>query len=111
MFTNYKTLIIPLLFSLFAVVGCTKEEAGPSGCDVNFSYTAELQNEADALIQAGNTYGQDPTEANCNAFKNAYQVYLDAAEEIENCVQSGDRAEYEESIKNARDELDELECI
>ena len=49
---------------------CKKDD--PVSCN----YATEVQNEVNALSAAASAYGNDPSTANCNAFKTAYQNYI-----------------------------------
>ncbi|MCB0629430.1 MAG: hypothetical protein R2824_18340 [Saprospiraceae bacterium] len=105
-----KFFAVLFVLSLGTTISCTKNDPGPGGCAANFNYTAELQAEATALGNAASAYGQDPTTENCNAYKAAYQDYLDAAEDIKLCVPQADLAAYQQAIDDARDNLDALAC-
>ena len=83
---------------------CGKDD--PVGC----SYLTEVQNEADALTTALTTYSNDPSIANCNAYKDAYQDYLDALDEHNGCVLVGEQAAYQDAIDQAQAALDALQC-
>ncbi len=83
---------------------CGKND--PVGCN----YLTEVQNEADALTTALTAYSNNPTMANCNAYKNAYQDYLDALDDHHGCVLAGQQAAYQDSINQAQAALDALQC-
>lgn len=99
-----------MLISLGTTMACSKDSAGPAGCGASYNWSVEIQAEGNALGVAASAYAQDPTTENCNAYKAAYQDYLDAAEDIDNCVPSADRAAYQAAIDDARDNLDALTC-
>lgn len=99
-----------IALSLLSTLACSKDNPGPGGCAANFNYAVELQDESSALSAAASAYGNDPSTANCNAFKAAYQDYLDAAEDIRPCVLQADLSAYQAAIDDARDDLDDLTC-
>ncbi|MCB0619851.1 MAG: hypothetical protein KDC41_14310 [Saprospiraceae bacterium] len=98
-----------LLFSAAFLTACGgDDDADP--CGTNFNYTLDLQDEADALSAAASTYAANPTTANCNAFVSAYQDYLNAAEDIADCVPTADQAAYQQAIDDAQAALSALAC-
>lgn len=101
-----KTLLLTSVLCL-AFLGACKDDDDPVSCN----WTVELQDEADAVTAAATTYGNNPTPANCQAFKNAYQEYLDEAEKRIDCATvAGQREELENAIDQAQESLDNLQC-
>ena len=87
-------------------IGCKKDD-DPVGCN----YLTEVQNEANALSTATTEYGNDPTPAKCQAWKDAYQNYLNALEDNVECAAlSGDQAELQAAIDQAQASLDSIQC-
>lgn len=82
------------------------QETVTAGCN----YTLELENETNALSAAAATYGQDPTSANCEAYRQAYLNFLDEAEKLDNCVIGTERDAYRQAIDAAQAGLDALAC-
>ncbi len=84
---------------------CGKND--PNTCN----YVTEVQNESDALTAALTAYSNDPSTANCNAFKGAYQDYLNALEDHRSCaVAAGQGTAFQQAIDNAQASLDTLVC-
>ncbi len=80
-------------------------------CDESFNFAVELEAEADALIDATFEYSMDPSTENCEAFKEAYQSYLDAASQLQDCADEvGQGAEFQQALQDAQDGLDSLPC-
>ncbi|GJM31078.1 MAG: hypothetical protein DHS20C18_00790 [Saprospiraceae bacterium] len=98
-----------ILCSLFLATSCKKDDDG-SSCGDNFNYALELQAESSNLSAAAQTYAQDQTQENCEAYKTAVQNYLNAAADLDNCVPVGDRAAYQQAIDDSQDSLDALQC-
>ena len=73
-------------------------------------WTTELQAEAEALSNAASAFGADPTTANCEAYRSAFQDYLNAADDLDGCVPAADRPAYQQAIDEAQAELDALQC-
>src|SRR6188768_3102334 len=74
------------------------------------NYAEETQDELQAVIDASNAYGANPNPTTCNAYKSAFQDYLNALEDHDNCVPAGQEDEYHQSINQAQAELDALQC-
>ena len=100
-----------LLACLFVVcviisAGCNKG-SDPVSCN----YATELEAQATALTNAATVYGNDPTTANCNAYKNAYQDYIDALKGYEDCATTaGTHAEWQSAIDALQASLDTIQC-
>ena len=71
---------------IIASFGCGGDDPNdpPSGCNTVFSQT--FNGELDAISTAANAYGMDPSQDNCDALKDAYNDYLDALEDWEDCA-------------------------
>ena len=105
-----------IFFSLFLMVAvfgfwtCNKDDDKTDTC--SGAWASELSNEANAMISAAQTYGANPTPANCNAYKQAAQAYLDALEPYGNCaaLTGQDRADWQAAFDAAQESVDELDC-
>lgn len=95
-----------LLMGLLLFSACKKDDDPVTCAD----WASQLNDELNAVIAAATTYGSDPTPANCQAYKNAYQDYLDAAEGYVDCVPTADREQLQQDIDAAQAELDQLTC-
>jgi hypothetical protein len=75
------------------------------------NWATEVQDELDAVTAAATAYGNDPTNsAKCNAYKSAFQDYLNALEDHKGCVPSEQSAQLQQSIDAAQTSLDALQC-
>jgi|SRR5690606_40887170 len=105
---------IPIAFAALLVFSsCSKDDdAGPLGLGGGCAYTwsVRIADEITALGEAASAYSQDPSKANCEAYKKAYNDYLDEAEDIKPCVPAGEKDEFQKSIDEARQELNNLQC-
>jgi len=107
-----KLLIICCLTTMITMtIGCSKTNPlNPLGdCfDGRWAeqYTAELQIWVDAIT----TYNENPTEANCAEYKSAGKAYINALDEIYDCVPTADRAEIDQAINEAKADLDNESC-
>ncbi len=101
------------LFTLLALFACTlffscsKEKS----CSNNFNFYAELNDELQAVLAAQQTYLNDQTTANCEAFRTAYGNYLSEAKKLKDCAElSGQGAEYLKAIEDAEKSLNDIQC-
>ena len=70
------------MIAVFGFWTCDKDDDSDA-CSA--AWASELNNEANALINAAQVYGMDPTVANCNAYKQAAQAYVNALEPYGDC--------------------------
>ncbi|MGB5555513.1 MAG: hypothetical protein WBM83_12695, partial [Flavobacteriaceae bacterium] len=85
---NNNFLMIGCLATMISMaIGCSKDNPlNPAGnCfGGNWAekYTAELQ----AWSNAANAYAEDPSASNCTNYKNAGKTYLDAIDDLYDCI-------------------------
>lgn len=109
-------MIKKIFFSLFlaiAVFGfwtCDKSNDNNDLC--SGAWASELTNEANAMINAAQTYATNPTPANCNAYKQAAQDYLDALEPYGNCstLTGQDKVDWQNAVDGAQQSVNSLTC-
>ncbi|MDF1698313.1 MAG: hypothetical protein P1U56_20860 [Saprospiraceae bacterium] len=78
---------IYLLFAFALCFASCGGDDGPSGAECNsLGFTAEYEVELTAISEAATVWANDPTEANCDALKDAYNDYLDSLEKWEDCA-------------------------
>lgn len=103
-----------LFMSIFAISlfwSCGSSDPLEDKCGTSWSPADELQDEITALTNAATVYGQNPTIENCEAYKDAYQDYLDEIKDWEDCyVYVGQQAEFNQAIADAQASLDAFEC-
>lgn len=73
-----------VIVSLLGFGSCKKKSADPDFCAT--SWATQLSDEVNALSAAAQTYATNPTTENCNAYKGAYQSYLNALEPFADCA-------------------------
>jgi len=82
-----KKLISISLFVAFVIsfssISCKKDESDPGNCGTTWS--TQVVAESNALSNAITVYASDPTAQNCNAYKTAYQNYLNAIKPFAEC--------------------------
>ena len=102
----FQTLIIGIcIMSIPFFSSCGDNDPDP--CD----YVEETQDELQAVNDASTAWSADPTNvAKCNAFKVAYQEYLDALEDEVDCVRAEDQQAYDQAIDDAQDAINAFQC-
>jgi hypothetical protein len=106
-----KIKIYTVLFIVFIIAGissCKKNE------DVNCSvaWATELSDELNAIAAAAQVYATNPTTANCLAYKQAAQAYLNALKPFGECtlLTGQDRIAWENALAEAQESVDNIEC-
>lgn len=111
--SGFKALCIAALFSVGFIGACNNDDDGGGGGCGSFSWATEVESEFTALFETALAYGSDPTTANCERYKSAFRDYVDALDGLENCLgvlSAQDRQDYNEALKDAEDELNNLPC-
>lgn len=104
-----KLPLFLILLSIQAFVSCQKNSV-IDPCQGQ-TYQTQFQDEINAVNTAASNYAMDPTTSNCNAFKSAYNNYIDALDAWDACATvAGQRTEYEQAKNDARAALDDLSC-
>jgi hypothetical protein len=106
-----KLIYLTFFSSALILTACGDDDDNASACGANYNFQVELAAEAQILTDAAVLYANDPTTANCNAYVAAFNAYLDAAEDLEDCaILSGQQVEFNQAIDDARASLDALQC-
>ena len=103
---NAQFPLVIVLFGFLVLFSCKKEDVAPcSG-----AWATELSNEISAIGTAASIYSMDPSDANCNMMKAAYQDYIDALRPYGNCsaLTGTSRSDWQEAIDEAEDDLETL---
>lgn len=103
---NVSFQLLAVIFCFTVLFSCKKND--PVLCST--AWATELQNEITAISTAATVYAMDPTAANCNAFKEAYQEYIDALRPYGNCptLTGQDRVAWQQSLDDAEASLDSI---
>ena len=104
------------LFALFLMLGilsflsCGKDDATNDPCST--AWATELNDEAQAMSNALQTYLNDPTTANCEAYKSAAQAYLNALRPYGNCAAlvGQQRVDWQNAVDAAQEGINNIEC-
>lgn len=104
---TFQKMLVGVCIVAAPFLGSCGKDNDPDPCN----YITETQQEYDALIAASNAYAADPTNtAKCNAYKSAYQAYLNELEQHDNCVPAGQDAAYQQSIDDAQASINAFQC-
>lgn len=77
----------------------------------DFATDPAVQTAIDTYINAATTYGQDPTNENCNNLKISLDNYFEVIDGyVDNCYNEEDFQEWRDSIEQWRAERDQLDC-
>ncbi|MBP8726224.1 MAG: hypothetical protein KBF37_05475 [Saprospiraceae bacterium] len=98
--------------SMMIAFSCGDDDDNNSNNPCSTAYTTELQAEINALTAAAQAYSTNPTQANCIAYKNAAQAYVNALEPYGDCPElTGQfRADWEASLNAARASVAAIQC-
>ena len=87
-------------------ISCRK--ASPLACS---TWGFEILDEAEALQETANAYGADPTPANCRAYRDALQDYVNELERYRSCsFTAADQQSWNEFLDDAQQSVDDLNC-
>lgn len=97
--------------SLIVISACSDDNPlNPLGSCASGSWATEVTNESAALSTAAEAYSNEPTVANCNAYKTAGTNYLNALENAKGCVVLGTQAAFDAAVAEAQEDIDALDC-
>lgn len=87
------------------VTSCSKD--GDGGVPCSAAWGTDLQNELSAVVTAGTAFALDNSEANCNAYKSAYQAYINALKPYGNCatLTGQSRTDWQKAVSEAEAEV------
>ena len=102
----YSLLLTGLLFT-----ACGDDDDGPGGGNCNEVFTVQFEQEINDITAAATAYAMNPTPENCQAYKDAYNDYIDSLEDWADCADElGQSTEWQQSLDDARDAIDALIC-
>jgi hypothetical protein len=104
----YRVLCFLIVVTFLGLGSCKKKATDPDYCST--SWATQLSSEVNALSTAAQTYASNPTTATCNAYKTAYQNYLDALEPFGDCAlwTAQQKTELQDAINAAQQEINTL---
>lgn len=107
---KYSTLVFVFTLLIFTIsCGDSNDPSNPSGCSTEFAET--FQDEIQTINTTTQNYANDPSTANCEAFKEAYQNYINALDSWEECANFYNQvAQWEQAIDAAQLSIDNIVC-
>jgi len=101
--------VFALLLGLSAIVFAPSCKDDEEDCAATAS---ALQDKSAAMQNAAIAYGTNPSTANCVAYKNAVQSYIDEARDLVDCpgLSAAEKAQYQQSLDAAEANLGTLSC-
>lgn len=108
-FIKIKHYFVILALTI-SILGCSKSDH-KVGCHAGFNLYEVSSGELASFSDAAIDYAQDPTPVNCNKYKKAISAYIDVLERYEKCaLEYGDTQDWKESIREAREDIKDLQC-
>ncbi len=106
-----KLTMVSCCIVLTALTSCSSNDDEPALADCgNGLWTLSVQTELKAWTTAIQAYSTDPTPANCQKYKSTGQAYINALDKIKQCVPAGSLTDFEQSLKEAKTEINALSC-
>lgn len=104
----YRVLCLLVVVTFIGLGSCKKKATDPDYCST--SWATQLSTEVNALSAAAQAYATEQTPANCNAYKTAYQNYLDALEPFGDCAlwTTQQKEELQDAIDEAQQQISTL---
>lgn len=105
------TCSIILFISLsISLMGCSSSDDSDdlsSGCN---NWSEQFLAQSNAYSTASSVYSNDPTLANCQNYKTAGLNYIDALEDVIDCVPNANRPGFLDDLNQYRDEVNAVAC-
>jgi hypothetical protein len=94
----------------FAACGSDDDgNIGPAFCN-DQAFGEAVANATSSLSDAATLFANDPTTANCEAYRTAAQNYLDEIRRFEGCSIISARDDFRESLREAQASVDMIMC-
>lgn len=105
-----KTSKILILLSVVCLVGFASCGGDDIDC-TSLNTAVDLKEEIDEITAASIAYTSNPTVDNCEAYKKAWEDYLDALEPYGDCAWNAqDEAEFNQALAEAQMVIDDIDC-
>ncbi len=103
-----KILCFLIIVSFLGLDACKKDAGDPAFCGT--AWATQITTELNAVSNAAAAYSAAQNTTTCNAYKAAYQNYLNALEKFLDCSlwSSVQKTELEDAITEAENDLDGL---
>lgn len=75
------------------------------------NWATEYANELQAWSDASTAYSENPNAETCASYKSAAKSFLNALDDIYDCVPTASRKDLDKDIEEAKADIDNEECI
>ncbi|MBC6995498.1 hypothetical protein QWY85_10480 [Neolewinella lacunae] len=99
-----------LAITLFTTACGGDDDGGGPGFCTNETFSNDISAAVSRLSDAALAYSNDPSTANCNAYKNAARDYLDEVRRFEGCATLNTRQEFRDALREAEESVDMIQC-
>jgi hypothetical protein len=104
---SFYALFFCSVLTVIGLSGCRKSGVACGSP----AFGLAIQEELNTLSTASTAYYQNPTPANCEAYKKAYVDYIDAIRGWEKCLSNtAERNSWQQSLDEAEQEANDLQC-
>ena len=103
-----RVLCFLIVVSFLGIGSCKKKATDPDYC--GSAWATQVSAEITALSAAAQAYATEQTPANCNAYKTAYQNYLDALKPFADCAAwtAQEKSDLQDAINEAEQDISTL---
>jgi hypothetical protein len=103
-------MLLVLGFIIVGISSCKNNEEKDAPCTV--AWSTELSAEINAMSAAAQAYAADQSPANCNAYKQSAQAYLNALRPYGDCtlLTGQQRIAWENALADAQESVDNMDC-
>lgn len=105
--------LLSLFSGLLFITACGSEDnddiTTPDACSQIISY-GRIDDVMGEFYSTASAYANEPTNANCEAYRKAAKEYLDVLEDYERCVDIDNYPDYQENLQEVQMEIDALSC-
>lgn len=103
-----KNGLVTLTF-IFIFSSCGEDLLGIDACN-SATYDEEVPAILTSFTTALQSYGSNPSDANCQALRNEYSSYLNFLKDYEDCAFTFNGGELSEVIRQGEMDIEELPC-
>ena len=101
--------LVTISLSFCACDGSDDDVIGPAFCN-DQTFGEAVADAVSSLSDAATLYANDPSTANCEAYRVAAQNYLDEIRRFEGCTLISERDDFRESLREAQASVDMISC-
>jgi hypothetical protein len=106
----FKLLICTVIMISATHISCVEEiNCGTPGLQ-GFLYNEIVTDKWNAMFNASINFSNDPSQANCETYRNAYIDYIKALRDWQPCVNSNEQEGWEANIEVAEKEFANIQC-